>query len=231
MSGFWAHVDSANFGRPRCDNWPERRRQDVECLAAMGDGRRCERPPAEDGPLCEFHEEKAALHLIDKYSRHALTWANRKVADLARASIAADRSIDAALEARGLKSKVYFLTAADEIVKIGRSVNVEARVAQIRQGSSLMPDGYDRKSIELAGTTPGGPSVERTLHRVLAPHRIKGEWFHMHRDVVAVMAYLCAGEMKQEANRVFVEARTRPWWVDEGYETESDAIRDLEASA
>ncbi len=74
-----------------------------------------------------------------------------------------------------LQGYVYFLRCMGRI-KIGSALNVNRRIKQLQTGA---PD-----KVELIGYAPGGSSTERYLHKVLAEHRIAGEWFHGNETVM-----------------------------------------------
>lgn len=249
---FWNAVDSASFTHAGCDcslrdleeshgqgcctegpGWALTR--NAACLGLMSGGMRCHRPVEVGVPFCYFHFQRAERWFIqrmesklDRLARERIEY-GQQIWMIDRLENDVVRDAQSAL-ARA-NAKVYFLGIDDEVVKIGFSINVDARVSQIRHGSSLAPDGYDRKRAQLIGTTEGGQSVESTLHQVLRPHRIVGEWFRLHDDVRAVINFLTTGEGEEAANAVFVAAVRRPWWIDEGYPTEAEAVAHMEGAA
>lgn len=76
---------------------------------------------------------------------------------------------------------VYFIQAGEDgPIKIGRSRNVKARLA------SLQVSAPERLTLIAFYAAP--PVEEARLHRLLAEHRITGEWFRPHADVLAVVA-------------------------------------------
>jgi hypothetical protein len=65
---------------------------------------------------------------------------------------------------------IYFIRSGDRpLVKIGWAVDVRVRVAALQSGN---PD-----PLEVITAVPGTQLVEREWHRLLAPHRVRGEWF------------------------------------------------------
>lgn len=64
----------------------------------------------------------------------------------------------------------------DGPIKIGRSRNLELRLAQMQTESPY--------KVRLLGTIP---VAEKWCHRVLAPHRLRGEWFERTREVVTFL--------------------------------------------
>lgn len=72
---------------------------------------------------------------------------------------------------------VYVLgTPGSNIVKIGRSTDVQQRVADIQRMSPV--------PLEVLWTHPGGPRLEAGLHRLFADLRSHGEWFRFDGDPV-----------------------------------------------
>lgn len=213
----------------RGPGWRETR--DDTCIAMRSDNTRCHQIVESGMPFCSLHIRKVidwvAWNHTGAMTRYFRTQEKNYIDHILRIA----NEADAIEEDRLLKSKVYFIGIDDKIVKIGRSVDPLSRMAQIRQGSSLMPEGYDRKRVELLGTVPGGSQLESRLHGALSFHRLKGEWFAQHPDVIAVMSYLCLGEMKAEASRVLREAPFRRWWQAEGYLSEAEALEDIEVAS
>lgn len=198
-------------------------RSSQPCTSMRSDNTRCKNATDEDSPFCELHLSKVAKWIAHKHPSAFLNLLGEAEEQYASAVIRVAQAGDVTLDLSTLKSRVYFIGVSDQIVKIGYSIRPENRLLQIRQGSSLMPEGYDRKQVELLGSIPGGVILESRLHRLLRPHRLHGEWFTQHRDVVAVMAYLLGGEMCVDARGVFLDELSRSWWVDEGYLTQDDA--------
>ncbi|MFE5588408.1 GIY-YIG nuclease family protein [Kitasatospora sp. NPDC056531] len=65
---------------------------------------------------------------------------------------------------------VYLITtASSRTVKIGRSTDPEGRLTALQAGSPV--------ALLLAATFPGGPRLERHLHKEFGSYRIHGEWF------------------------------------------------------
>lgn len=77
---------------------------------------------------------------------------------------------------------VYLIGSPDNrLVKIGRSVNVEARLRSI-QNMSPSP-------LKVLWTTPGGRELEAEFHAIFADYRVHGEWFDFgDRDAVTLVA-------------------------------------------
>ena len=74
------------------------------------------------------------------------------------------------IKAAGRKDVVYFVRFGDR-VKIGYSANFQRRMSEVP---------YDEILLLLPGTT----AHERGLHEIFKEHRITGEWFHAHPDIM-----------------------------------------------
>lgn len=64
--------------------------------------------------------------------------------------------------------KIYFVSAPGRI-KIGYTRKPEQRLAQLK--------AVDMEPLTSLGVIPGTRSLEKRLHALVAPHRIRGEWF------------------------------------------------------
>ena len=77
-------------------------------------------------------------------------------------------------------SAVYFVqSGTDGPIKIGTAVDVPARIALLQIGNA--------EPLCLLGAVEGGQREERGYHILLATHRIRGEWFRPHSDVLAMV--------------------------------------------
>jgi hypothetical protein len=75
---------------------------------------------------------------------------------------------------------VYFIQAeGGGPIKIGRAANARARLKALQTGSGA--------PLILLATQPGGAEQERALHILLKKHRLRGEWFAPHADVLKVV--------------------------------------------
>lgn len=83
------------------------------------------------------------------------------------------------------EQRLYFLSAGRRI-KIGISVNVAQRRAQIQRGM--------RQRVRLLGHVAGGFGFERHVHRLLEAHSLGGEWFADVHEVRDVMNRVLAGD-------------------------------------
>jgi hypothetical protein len=62
---------------------------------------------------------------------------------------------------------VYYARRSDGAIKIGMSMNINARMASLR---TVAP-------VELLASHDGGREAERKMHKRFAAHRLDGEWF------------------------------------------------------
>ncbi|MGW4641820.1 GIY-YIG nuclease family protein [Sphaerisporangium sp. NPDC004334] len=81
---------------------------------------------------------------------------------------------DKRLAAAGHRDVVYILRFGDRI-KIGYSANFRRRMSEVP---------YD----ELLLVLPGTRAHESALHEIFKEHRISGEWFHPHEDILKFVA-------------------------------------------
>lgn len=78
---------------------------------------------------------------------------------------------------------IYFIQAgSDGPIKIGYSANVSARIADLQVSSP--------QRLALLLTIAGSRRDEAAFHEELGPHRMSGEWFHPHGDVLSLVARL-----------------------------------------
>jgi hypothetical protein len=71
--------------------------------------------------------------------------------------------------ARVRKDRVVYFIAGGDLVKIGKSFDVEARLRGLQCGSPVR--------LTLLGTVPGYTELEAALHSHFAGRRTNGEWF------------------------------------------------------
>lgn len=82
--------------------------------------------------------------------------------------------------------KIYFV-AAPLRIKIGFTTRPEARLAQLRQ--------TDMEELQVLHIVDSFKPVEKMLHDLLAPYRIKGEWFNDCPNVRTVIADFTSGRL------------------------------------
>jgi len=80
------------------------------------------------------------------------------------------------------KASVYFIGHIDFAIKIGMATNVKRRMADLQSHSPLQ--------LTLFATTPGGLKIEKGYHARFTDHRLHGEWFSPHPDILAEIARL-----------------------------------------
>ena len=104
-----------------------------------------------------------------------------------RNGLAAHDPADGIWGKRRGKQWVYFVGAGDgEPIKIGRANNIKQRLSNIQNGNH-------RKMLVLASFLADDPlNVEREYHARFADHRLHGEWFAPHPDILAEIARLTA---------------------------------------
>lgn len=83
---------------------------------------------------------------------------------------------------RPKKHVVYFIQASCGPIKIGTTGDIEYRLAILR--------GQSPVQVELLATVPGKRVEEFEYHRRFAAHRLHGEWFEPHPDILAEIARL-----------------------------------------
>lgn len=73
--------------------------------------------------------------------------------------------------------RVYFIQAATGQIKIGIAANPAARLRDLQVGSPV--------ALSLLCECEGGRPQEREYHRRFAAHRLHGEWFAPHQEIIA----------------------------------------------
>lgn len=86
---------------------------------------------------------------------------------------------------------VYFIGSEAGPIKIGMAQNVEARLISIQASSPVL--------LHLLATTGGGIKQERIYHRQFAAHRLHGEWFEPHPDILAEIERLTQWKLDAHA--------------------------------
>lgn len=72
---------------------------------------------------------------------------------------------------------VYFIrSGSDGPIKIGFTRNLGARLHQLQTGHPV--------GLRVVHAVPGDVLLERALHERFAAHRLEGEWFHPHREIL-----------------------------------------------
>lgn len=78
---------------------------------------------------------------------------------------------------KAVKRQVYFIQAETGPIKIGVASDVRKRLGNLR-GASPVP-------LTLLLSISGGPMAEYSFHHKFRAHRLHGEWFHPHPDILA----------------------------------------------
>lgn len=84
---------------------------------------------------------------------------------------------------------VYFAGVTSGEIKIGLAKDVASRISTMQTGNHL--------EIAVLAVTSGGVSQERAYHRLFAEHRIRGEWFRPHSDILAEIERLSANSLQR----------------------------------
>lgn len=72
---------------------------------------------------------------------------------------------------------IYFVQAENGPIKIGVASNLEKRIGNLRGSSPV--------KLTLLFATHGGATAEANLHHRFREHRLHGEWFAPHPDILA----------------------------------------------
>jgi len=73
--------------------------------------------------------------------------------------------------------EVYFISSDDGPIKIGSTWDVRKRLSNLQTASP--------HKLKILATTGGGNFMEIHYHGRFKEHRIRGEWFARHPDVMA----------------------------------------------
>lgn len=79
---------------------------------------------------------------------------------------------------------VYFIHSASGGIKIGTAIDVSKRLKGLQTAHPV--------KLELLAQTTGGRAVEQAYHARFAEHRLHGEWFAPHPDILAEIERLSA---------------------------------------
>ncbi len=80
-----------------------------------------------------------------------------------------------------IKGYVYFLRSENEgEIKIGYAVDVEKRVKQLQTGHP--------QKLKVMATLKGDMELEKDIHDKFYKHRLNGEWFEPHPDLLAFIS-------------------------------------------
>lgn len=88
-----------------------------------------------------------------------------------------------------MNAKVYFVSAPGR-VKIGFTCRPEKRLKDLQKG--------DMETLSVIAIIDGSRFLEKTLHHILQPHRLRGEWFADCAEVRAEIDSAIAGKYPLE---------------------------------
>lgn len=95
------------------------------------------------------------------------------------------RQLHAVADRTDTRSLCYFIAAGEGPIKIGHSVDVEARLRGFQAGCPV--------KLRILATAPGGEAREAAYHWQFAEHRAHGEWFERHPDILVEIDRLNLG--------------------------------------
>lgn len=79
-------------------------------------------------------------------------------------------------------AKCYFVGSDVGAIKIGYSIDPKTRLISLQSGSPV--------SLRILALAPGGEARESAYHIQFREHRLHGEWFERHPDILAEIARL-----------------------------------------
>jgi len=89
----------------------------------------------------------------------------------------------------------YFIQCASGPIKIGVASSVPRRLASLQVSN--------HEPLEILATSPGGLDIEKMYHERFKEHRISGEWFSPHEEIVSEIERLNGARTKAaNANRI-----------------------------
>lgn len=107
---------------------------------------------------------------------------------------------------------LYFIRACDQsgLLKIGIASDVERRLAELQTGNHIRLEIVAKTAVR---SRKHAEHIERLMHKVLGPFRVRGEWFTQGK---AVQAFLHAAQnaesihdVKKISKTIQVSARRR----------------------
>jgi len=111
------------------------------------------------------------------------------IAEAITLGVATPGGLNALLAPRGVAPRqrqgvVYFIGGDAGPVKIGFAENAERRLIGLQTGNPA--------KLGILATTAGSEATEREYHARFAAHRLNGEWFDRHPDILAEIERLSA---------------------------------------
>jgi len=119
----------------------------------------------------------------DFYLRYCFTDENRpSQSELDAASAVAVRASFEEIKGKAVNRFIYFIQSEVGPIKIGVASDVKKRLGNLRGSSPV--------KLELLFSTRGGSDAEYRLHHMFRAHRLHGEWFTPHPDLLDHIARL-----------------------------------------
>lgn len=150
---------------------------------------------ASEYPFCMARGESRSLWNIHDEIKGALEKAYTEgweAAHLERDKIEAAVAEERYAAQAAAPQVVYFIQCGDDgAIKIGIASDPVARLR------SLQTAHHERLSILV--TTEGGQRAEQAYHKRFAEHRLSGEWFNPHPDILAEISRLAALSLRGAA--------------------------------
>ncbi len=87
------------------------------------------------------------------------------------------RWVDGEFQTPTDKSLVYFIASANGPIKIGIANDIEQRLRGLQTANPV--------ALRLLASRTGGRAQEQEYHKRFAAHRLHGEWFDQHPDILA----------------------------------------------
>lgn len=75
---------------------------------------------------------------------------------------------------------VYFAGSSDSPIKVGYTINLDKRISAIKTAAPT--------PVKLLTSVPGNRKTESYFHARLRPHRLQGEWFTPHSEVLDLIS-------------------------------------------
>jgi hypothetical protein len=175
----------------------------LSCLGLTQHQTRCKRNDLNEHGFCRAHDDQAVSYsnrlrnvympklegwggLFEKFGEAIRAEALDEIENAVRRELSLRGSslLDMFDERSKFSEKIYFIRAGS-LVKIGRSLNPQSRLKQLKVNNkqTVIPDGVDMSTAEIIAEFPGGRRVESRLHSKFARYRVAGEWFRFTKEV------------------------------------------------
>lgn len=134
--------------------------------------------------LAKRRDGRSGSWMIARYqsSNRSVIYLSCRTADLTEAKARLDEFVvrvaaGEVANTRRASATVYFIRSSAGPIKIGIARDVHRRLMELRNSSPV--------SLDLAACTGGGFAAEQAYHRQFSEHRLHGEWFAPHPDILA----------------------------------------------